>query len=186
MQPSQDPFRPQGTMPEQGNAPQWTQVPFPGQLNYSQQQGYVQPGQVPPPAQLQPQVNYPQGMYPPPEMQQPEQQEQPAPQPQQTAQPEGKPAVYQPPKTGLPGVKKYNNRTIHIVLVVLVLIFAALVILRMTAPGQVDFAYVESGSMNSRFTGDAVIVRNEIVETHEGVVQIDYIAREGEMLSRVF
>lgn len=185
MQPSQDPFRPQGTMPEQGQQPQWTQVPFPGQLNYGQagQQGYaqpIQPGQVPPPAQLQPEVTY--GQLPP----QMQLLQQPEPQPQQSvqAQPAGQQAVYQPPKTGMPGVKKMNNRTAYIVLVVLVLVFAAFAIVRLTAPGQVDFALVQAGSMSSRFTGDAVIVRNEIVETHEGVSQIDYIAKEGELLER--
>ncbi|MBR2054211.1 MAG: hypothetical protein IJ968_04875, partial [Clostridia bacterium] len=76
MQPSQDPFRPQGVLPEQGQQPQWTQVPFPGQLNYGPagQQGYAQPGQVPPPAQLQPQVNYGQQVPEMPPVQQPEMQ----------------------------------------------------------------------------------------------------------------
>lgn len=182
MQPSQDPFRPQGVSPDQGQQPQWTQVPFPGQMNYGQapQQGYQQPGQVPPPAQLQPEVTYgqqPVQMQP---SQQPETQVQQA----AAAQPSGQQAVYQPPKTGMPGVKKNNNRTVQIVLVVLVLVFAVFAISRMTAPGQVDFALVEAGAMSSRFTGDAVIVRNEIVETHEGVSQIDYIAKEGELVER--
>ena len=181
MQPTQDPFSPQGVSADQGQQPQWTQVPFPGQMNYGQasQQGYQLPGQVPPPAQLQPEVTYGQQAV----QMQPQQ---PEPQVQQpsAAQPSGRQTAYQPPRTGMPGVKKSNDRTVQIVLVVLVLVFAAFVILRMTAPGQVGYALVEAGSMSSRFTGDAVIVRNEIVETHEGVSQIDYIAKEGELMER--
>ena len=179
MQPPQDPYRPQSAVPEQGMQPQWTQVPFPGQLNYSQQpqQGYQQPGQVPPPAQLLPEVTYGQPVAP----VQPAQMEA---QPMQTASAPQVQQEYQPPKTGMPGVKKYNSRTVYLVLLVFVLAFAGFVILRLKAPGQADYALVEAGSMSSRFTGDAVIVRNEIVETQEGVSQIDYVAREGAMLER--
>lgn len=182
MQPSQDSYRPQGTAHDAGQQPQWTQVPFSGQMNYGQvpQQGYQQPGQVPPPAQLQPEVTYGQQV---PQVQPPQPPEQAVQQSAPVQQP-GKQPVYQPPKTGMPGVKKHSSRTVYFVLVGLVLVFAVFLIIRMLAPGQADYAIVQAGSMSSRFTGDAVIVRNEIVQTHDGVSQIDYIVKEGELLER--
>lgn len=187
MQPPQEPFRQNGYSQEE--QPQWTQVPFPGQMPFPQQpqQPYGpgqtpmwQPGQVPPPAQLQPEVTYPQGMYPPVQMEQVPQ--------QQPAQPQVRPAsqapAYTTPNTGMPGRKKQSNRTMYIALAVLVLIFAGIVLLKMLAPGQVHYATVQAGNLSARYTGDAVVVRNETVYTQEGVSQIDYIAPEGALLKR--
>ncbi len=193
MQPPQNPYPSSGYQPDE--QPQWTQVPFPGQMPYGQQaqqpygqqQGYApgwQPGQVPPPAQLQPEVNYPQG-YAPVQMDQVPNLA-PAAQQVQSAQ-VGKQApkpAYTAPGTGMPGVKKRSNRTVYIVLAVLVLVFVAVVVLRLVAPGQVNFALVQAGNLSARYTGDAVLVRNETIYTQEGVSQIDYIAQEGALLKR--
>ncbi len=188
MQPPQDPFRLTGIPNEQSGQPQWTQVPFPGQANYGQP-AYPQPGQVPPPAQLRPEVNYQQApqMYAPQQPQQSQLQQAAPAQPQTYTQPQEQMApqqAYQPPKTGMPGTKKSSNRTMYIVLSVAVLIFAAIVIIRMVAPNQVNFAQVEAGSLSARYTGDAVVVRNETVYTQDGVSQIDYKAAEGAFVKR--
>ena len=185
MQPPQDPYR-TGNTP-QGNDAQWTQVPFPGQMNYANP-GYPQPGQVPPPAQLRPEVTYQQApeMYPPATAQ--------APYGQDTRQPvspaytpprqETPQTAYQPPKTGLPAVKKQNNRGLYIGIAAAVILFAVIAVVRMVAPAQVNFAYVEAGSLSARYTGDAVVVRNETVYTQDGVSQIDYRVEEGSFVKR--
>ena len=185
MQPPQDPFRGENAyQPQQARQPQWTQVPFPGQMNYGQS-AYPQPGQVPPPAQLRPEVN---GVPPQPAYQPaPQQEAGPAPftQTQQMLLPQQVPQqAYQPPKTGMPGQKKSNNRTMYVVLTVAVLIFAAVVIIRMVAPDQVNFAHVAASSLSARYTGDAVVVRNETVYTQDGVSQIDYEVEEGAFVKR--
>lgn len=187
MQPPQDPFRPAGNENTQDPMAQWTQVPFPGQMNYQAPPAYPQAGQVPPPAQLRPEVNYPQQMPQPyaPQAQAPQQ----VPQPQtQTYAQKPEMAVPQPayetPKTGMPGTKKTSNRTVYVVLSLAVLIFAAIVIIRMVAPAQVNFAHVEVGALSARYSGDAVVVRNETVYTQDGVSQIDYKVPEGAMVQR--
>ncbi len=194
MQPPQEPFQPSGAEFGQDQQPQWTQVPFPGQMNMQPMQPYQQagqmpawqPGQVPPPAQLQPEVNYPQGAYPqmPPQMgyQQPQQQTQTvqqAPARQVPVQP-----AYITPNTGMPTAKKRSGRMMYVILAAAVLLFAGIVILRMVAPGQVNYAYVQAGNLSARYTGDAVVVRNETIYAQEGVSQIDYIAEEGALLKR--
>lgn len=189
MQPPQGPYQPfqnqqEYPQPAQPQAPQWTQIPVPGQ---GMQGGYTpqqpMPGQVPPPAQLDPSLmpgyapNQPQQMqqgsmgYAP---QQPQQQY-----PQQAPQNQ-----YQAPKTGMPKAQKKAGRGKYIALTAVVVVFALFIVLRMIAPGQVAYGYVESGSLSGRYTGDAVIVRNETVYAQQGVSQIDYVAEEGAQISR--
>lgn len=187
MQPPQDPFRPAANENAQDPMSQWTQVPFPGQMNYNAPPAYPQAGQVPPPAQLRPEVNYPQQIPQPyaPQNQVPQQGMQPQTQTYAQKQEMNVPQpVYETPKTGMPGTKKTSNRTIYVVLSLAVLIFAAIVIIRMVAPGQVNFAQVAEGALSARYSGDAVVVRNETVYTQDGVSQIDYKVPEGDFVER--
>ncbi len=180
MQPPQEPNR-NGYDVQQ---PQWTQVPFPGQQQA--QPVYFQPGQVPPPAQLRPEVNYQpaQPGFSPVQQEMPPQEPQQAPQSQHYAQHLPPRQVYQTPGTGMPTPHGHKNRTIYIVISVVVLLFAALVVARMVVPDQVNFAYVQAGSLSARYTGDAVVVRNETVYTQDGVSQMDYEVEEGAFVKR--
>lgn len=49
---------------------------------------------------------------------------------------------------------------------------------------QTRTAYVSAGTLGSNYTGDALIVRNEVMYTQEGISQIDYVANEGEVVTR--
>jgi len=92
--------------------------------------------------------------------------------------------AYQAPKTGMPRPGKRKVKTGKVILVVAVLFFCVAVVLRMISPGQVAYGYVEAGNLNGRYTGDAVIVRDETVYAQQGVSQIDYEAEEGALLKR--
>lgn len=188
MQPPQGPYQPDYPAAAPGETPQWTQMPLPHQ---GTQQST--PGQAPPPLQMpaypqmpgngqmgqgqpqNPQTPYPAGSYAPGQM---------PPPPQQMVGMHPQQGVYQPPKTGMPRAKKKNNKGVYIALIVLVVGFAAFAILRMLAPGQVAYGYVQAGSLSARYTGDAVVVRNETVYTQDGVSQIDYEVDEGAEVNR--
>lgn len=186
MQPPQGPYQPpdyDAYSPGQPTAPQWTQVPVPGQGMSGQQM----PGQVPPPAQLPPVQPPPgQGSFYPgqPPVQEPGNGPLPPMPQQQTAQPHPQRGGYQVPKTGLPRAKKKKSRAGYIILAVLAVGFAAFAVLRMLAPGQVAYGYVEADSLSARYTGDAVVVRNETVYAQDGVSQIDYDVNEGALVKR--
>lgn len=188
MQPPQGPYQPSDYPPYssgQNGAPQWTQVPVPGQGMQGQTQ-YQQsaPGQVPPPAQLDPALmgapsagNY-QPFQQAPGYENPPSQQPFIPQAPLPSQPGGQNG-YQPPKTGMPraGQKKLNIG--KVILVAAVLVFSVVLVLRMVSPGQVAYGYVEAGNLSGRYTGDAVIVRDETVYAQQGVSQIDYEVEEG-------
>ena len=197
-QPPQGPISPSGySHPNalQTSEPQWTQMPVPGQINAPQgyqyqNQGTRMPGQLPPPAQIDlpvpPQpapgyygaqgMAYPYGQAP----QQPQQNQQ-----TEHIQAVSQTAGYQAPKTGMPRAKQQKkNLGIYIALAVIVLGFSVFAVLRMMAPGQAAYGYVRSGSLSARYTGDAVVVRSELVYQHNGTSQIDYQAEEGAMVKR--
>lgn len=186
MQPPQGPYQPSDydAYPQgQPAAPQWTQIPVPGQGMPGQQM----PGQVPPPAQLPP-TQPPFGQQPPyypgqPPLSAPGDGQVP-PAPQQTMQPHLQQGGYQVPKTGLPRAKKKKNKAGYVALAIIAVGFAAFAVLRMLAPGQVAYGYVEADSLSARYTGDALVVRNETVYAQDGVSQIDYDADEGAQVKR--
>ncbi len=85
----------------------------------------------------------------------------------------------QPKKTGQP------RTLLYVMLAAVVLIAAVILVSRMIGSAKPSTAYVRLGTRGIRYTGDAIIVRNETVFGQEGVTQIDYIAEEGSAISRV-
>ena len=156
---------------------QWVQRPLPNQGA----SGYQMPGQVPPPAQLysEPPQAPAYYYYPPQQQENPQ-----TPQPRQQGAQAAPQIAYAPPSTGLPRARKRQNRGVYIVLILAVLAFAGFAVFRMLSPGQVSYGYVRSGSMSARYTGDAVIVRSETVYAEDSVSQIDFVAEEGETVTR--
>ncbi|MDO5327501.1 MAG: HlyD family efflux transporter periplasmic adaptor subunit [Clostridia bacterium] len=166
---------------------QWVQRPVPGQMPGGQpmQPGQA-PGQVPPPAQIAPepvQTPYygtpqpggyqsaPQGGQVPPAAQAP-------------VQPGAQPSGYQIPKTGMPRGTRKKGKGGYIFLALVVIAFAAFAVIRMLSPASVRYGYVRYGSMSSLYSGDAVLVRNETVDTQESVSQIDFAVEEGAQVTR--
>lgn len=180
MQP-QGPYQPQEQQnPGQASAPQWTQMPLPNQYD-----SQPLPGQAPPPVQLplnSPQYA-PQTPYPP----QYAPQQPPPPQMSDGAAPPAQPhpqPSYQVPKTGLPRAKRRPKKGVYIALALMALGFAAFAVLRLLAPGKTAYGYVTSDPLSARYTGDAIVVRNETVYPQAGVSQIDYVADEGAQVQR--
>ena len=179
----------QGWTQAQPPARGWTQVPPP--VQHTQQ-----PGQVPPPAAIDPQYQSPYGMpqFPayPGAMAQPQQPAGPYQDagvtPPDMAQPKAENAPkpgYRTPQTGLPtGPKKRRSKAGYVALALLTLLFGGYAVFRMLAPGDALYGTVTGGTLSSRYTGDALIVRSEIVYTQEGVSQIDYVAEEGAEVTR--
>lgn len=201
-------------MPPADNEPQWTQVPLPGQGAQMGASTPVQlpPPHVPPaqPASSPPAYQAPGGPYAagpgsypqtgssqgtgyPQEAGYPGQNAYtPVSQPQ--LPPHHQPPVqpnagvgYVPPKTGMPvkrGKKRRGPGPLSIVLVLAAVGLAVFAVLRVAAPGQVAYGTVSAGSLNARYTGDAVVVRDEVVYTQDGVSQIDYEVDEGVQVQR--
>ncbi|MBQ2978150.1 MAG: hypothetical protein IJE17_11745 [Clostridia bacterium] len=194
MQPPQGPYQQNADSsyypPQQPAQPQWTQMPLPNQGPSGQM-----PGQVPPPAQMTPppgqqipyQGNQPMAGFAAPgnPYQNPYQNpQQMPPQPQMYQQPHPQQGGYQTPKTGMPRPKQKKKKGGYIILALVVVALAAFIVLRMIAPGQTAYGYVQSGSLSARYTGDAVVVRNETVFAQDGVSQIEYEADEGAQVKR--
>lgn len=145
-----------------------------------QPQGYAAPN-----APYAPQGQYPQGQYP----QQPAQ-----PIPQQTneyyqsayqpQQPDPFPQRQQPYRA--PKKQSYGklNLILGVVIAVLIIVLGAIAVSQLLGNQQTRTAYVSSGTLGSNYTGDALIVRNEVMYTLEGISQIDYIATEGTAITR--
>lgn len=175
--------------PQQAADGQWTQRPLPGQ----DWNGQGVPGQVPPPAQIAPdpaQMPYYGAQQPGAGFGVPGQEGpwpmngQVPPAVQQSVQPQPGPGGYQPPKTGLPRARKQKSKAGYVALTLIVLGFAAFAVLRMLAPGKTAYGYVRSGSLSARYTGDAVVVRNETVYVENSVSQIEFVAEEGGAVQR--
>ena len=160
---------------------QWVQRPIPGQAAVRPQG--ESPGQVPPPAQIvpesvpEPYFGAPQAPVPP----------QPGPLP-----PEAPPQApsfsqgpsYRPPQTGMPRTVKKRGKGGYVALALIVLGFAAFAVLKMVAPGRVGYGYVRYGSLSALYSGDAVLVRSETVDTQESVSQVDFEVEEGSEVTR--
>ncbi len=198
MQPPQGSY-PQGGYPsgsEQGGASpwdqppalnQWVQRPIPGQQAGSQQM----PGSVPPPAQIAPPPAQPYDYYPP-QAPQPgggyapyggySQPEPEAPAPQQPSGPAG--GGYQLPKTGMSPPRRRQRPWGLIATLAIVVLVGAYMVTRMLSGGQISYGTVKYGSLSAQYTGDAVLVRSETVDTQENVSQIEYMAQEGSLVKR--
>ena len=193
--PGQEPWQ---TWSQQAPAEQqWVQRPVPGWSSGRQMPGDqnaggpAAPGQVPPPAQIYPDPSQaPYGA--------PWQGPQGDPMPQDAAAPNGhtQPSSwavdasasgksgYKTPQTGLPRAGKRRGKAGYVLLALAVLAFAAFMVIRMLRPGGASYGYVRYGSMSALYTGDAVVVRDETVDTEESVSQIDFLVEEGTQVSR--
>ena len=154
----QDPYAPQ-----QGNYPPQQNPYAPQQGTYPPQQNAYAPQQDPY-AQQQPEENeYYQSAYQP---------QQPVPF-QNTQQP------YQAPYR-----KNHLNIILGAIVAVLAVVLGVIAISQMVKRQPASTARVMAGTLGSVYTGDALIVRNEVTYTQEGVSQIDYTATEGTMVRR--
>ena len=98
-------------------------------------------------------------------------------------QPEGA-STYRLPKTGVPRGRARKNKAGYLILVAVVLLLAGYAIFRILAGNRLNYAMVRSGSMSALYSGDAVIVRDEVVYAEEGVSQIEFNVEEGSEVSR--
>ncbi len=168
VQPQGQPYPPQG----QPYSPQ-------GQPYPPQEQAYPpQQAQPYPPQQGQP---YPPQPGQPPVPQQPNEYYQSAYQPQQ---PDPFPQRQQPYHA--PRRRSYGrlNLVLGAVIGVLIIVLGAIAVSQLLGNRQTRTAYVSAGTLGSNYTGDALIVRNEVMYTQEGISQIDYVANEGEVVTR--
>ena len=72
----------------------------------------------------------------------------------------------------------------QIMLIILVLGFAAWYLITALTPESAQFAQITAGVIGARYTGDCLIVRDETPFEAEGVTSVDYIAEEGSRVAR--
>ena len=89
------------------------------------------------------------------------------------------PAV--PPE--MPGDKKRLSVP-QIMLIVLTLAFAAWYLITSLTPEPAHFATITADTIGSRYTGDCLIVRDEVPFDAEGLSSVEYIAEEGTTVYR--
>lgn len=141
------------------DAPQWTQVGAPAAPPPAQ-------GQVPPPIE---------GVYSPPYM---------PPQEQYAAPPAQ--GQYEAPPTGFQRVRPggRSHKGVYFFAAFVVLLCGVYVGIRLLSPNRAAYALVQAGTLSARYTGDALIVRDETVYVQDGVSRIDYSVEEGAQIAR--
>ena len=72
----------------------------------------------------------------------------------------------------------------QIMLIVLVLGFAAWYLVTALTPQAAPYATISAGTMGTRYTGDCLLVRDETPFDAEGLTSIEYIAEEGTLIYR--
>ena len=85
----------------------------------------------------------------------------------------------QPPKT----IKKRMS-LVQILLIVAALGFAGWYLYSALMPAASPYATIAAGTLGARYSGDALIVRNEVPYDAEGVASIEYVAEEGSVVRR--
>ena len=90
---------------------------------------------------------------------------------------------YHVPRTGVVNRPKRSGVP-YVILAVLVLGLTAFAAIRHFAPQEAMYGYVSAGVLSSRYTGSAMVVRDETVYTQESISQIDYTAEEGTDVDR--
>ena len=129
--------------------------------------GWGQPSQQPGWGQA------PQGAWP----QQPAYPQMPGPQmPPPQGQPPQPGPYYRPPKTKL--------NLIEIILIVVAVGFLGWYLVQTLVPEVAPYATISAGTLGARFSGDCLIVRNEVPYDAEGVSSVEYIAEEGSTMQR--
>ncbi len=94
----------------------------------------------------------------------------------------GKPG-YHVPRTGVVSRPKRSGLP-YVLLAVLIIGLTAFAAIRHFAPQEAMYGYVSAGVLSSRYTGSAMLVRDETVYTQESISQIDYTAEEGTEVDR--
>ncbi len=124
------------------------------------------------------------GQAPPVFQEEPEEQEEP---PQDNLNGTGKWKTAKPgyhvPRTGVVTRRKRSSVP-YVLLAVAVLGITAFAAIRHFAPQEAMYGYVSAGVLSSRYTGSAMLVRDETVYTQESISQIDYTAEEGTNVDR--
>ena len=90
---------------------------------------------------------------------------------------------YHVPRTGVMTRSKRSGVP-YVILAVIVLGVTAFAAIRHFAPQEAMYGYVSAGVLSSRYTGSALLVRDETVYTQESISQIDYTAEEGTDVDR--
>ena len=156
------------TAPEQPYyPPQQPEIPVQQQVGPGMPPPYAAPGQQQPAYQNAPyaQDEYAQDAYMPQE-----------PPPFQSAQ-----RPYRAPKQ-----RNYNHLNLMLGLIItgLLLVLGVIAVSQLMNRQRVITAMVTNGTLGSNYTGDALLVRNEVMFTQEGISQIDYVATEGSQVRR--
>ena len=89
----------------------------------------------------------------------------------------------QPMMPELPPEKKRMSVP-QIMLIVLTLGFAVWYLVTALAPEKDRYAQITAGTIGARYTGDCLIVRDEVPYDAEGVSSVDYVAEEGTTVYR--
>lgn len=156
------------TAPEQPYyPPQQPEIPVQPQVGAGMPPPYVAPGQQQPAYQNMPypQDEYVQDAYMPQE-----------PPPFQSTQ-----RPYRAPRQ-----RNYNrlNLMLGLIVTALLLVLGVIAVSQLMNRPQARTAMVTNGTLGSNYTGDALLVRNEVMFTQEGISQIDYVATEGSQVRR--
>lgn len=85
-----------------------------------------------------------------------------------------------------PRQRNYNrlNMMLGLIIAALLVVLAVIAVSQLLNRPQTRTAMVTAGTLGSNYTGDAVLVRNEVMFTQEGISQIDYVATEGTQVRR--
>ena len=92
-----------------------------------------------------------------------------------------------PPQPAVPPEMPRDKKRLsvpQIMLIVLTLAFAAWYLITSLTPEPARFATITADTIGSRYTGDCLIVRDEVPFDAEGLSSVEYIAEEGTMVYR--
>ena len=92
-----------------------------------------------------------------------------------------------PPQPAVPPQPQQDRRRLsvpQIMLIVLMLAFAAWYLITSLTPEPARFAQITASTIGSRYSGDCLIVRDEAPYDAEGLSSIEYIAEEGSTVYR--
>ena len=92
-----------------------------------------------------------------------------------------------PPQPAVPPEMPREKKRLsvpQIMLIVVTLAFAAWYLITSLTPEPARFAAITAGTIGSRYTGDCLIVRDEVPFDAEGLSSVEYIASEGNLVYR--
>ena len=92
-----------------------------------------------------------------------------------------------PPQPAVPPEQPHDKKRLsvpQIMLIVLTLAFAAWYLITSLTPEPARFATITADTIGSRYTGDCLIVRDEVPFDAEGLSSVEYIAEEGTTVYR--